>query len=67
MNKHNTIISEIKNADSAELSAIVQAVIARYRVLFPNEEVIFLSLSREDRAERAWTLRQAAERIERQE
>ena len=33
----------IKEADSAELSEIVQAVLRRYNQLFTEEEVVFLS------------------------
>lgn len=52
------ICKQIETANDRELSQIVQAVLSRYRVLFPDEEVIFLSLPIHDREERArlWDL-----------
>ena len=52
------ICKQIETATDRELSQIVQVVLSRYRVLFPDEEVIFLSLPLHDREERAklWAL-----------
>ena len=44
-----------------ELSEIVLATLERYRVLFPEEEVVFLSLPLDDQEERSAILRQAVE------
>ena len=64
MNNFQMILAKISTADSSELSQITQAVVARYGVLFPDDEVFFLSLPIEDQAERAAILRQAADMIE---
>lgn len=61
------ILAQIASAEAHELSRIVQAVLARYDVLFPEDEVFFLSLPTGDRAERAAILRQAADLIESQQ
>jgi len=58
------ILTKISEADSYELSQIVKAVVQRYDVLFPGEEVHFLSLPANDRAEQASILRCAAALIE---
>ena len=52
------ICKQIEKSNDRELSRIVQAVLSRYRVLYPDEEVIFLSLPIHDREERAklWAL-----------
>ena len=52
------ICKQIETATDRELSQIVQVVLSRYRVLFPDEEVIFLSLPLHDREERSklWAL-----------
>ena len=42
----------IKDADSAELSEIVQAVLRCYNQLFTEEEFVFLSLPKHDQGER---------------
>lgn len=47
------ICKRIETANDLELSQIVQALLSRYHVLFPDEEVIFLSLPLHDREERA--------------
>jgi len=42
----------ISNADADTLCEFVKAIISRYSVLFPNEEVIILSLLTEDKLHR---------------
>ena len=37
------LLEQIASVDSTGLTQIVQAVLARYRDLFPEEDVIFLS------------------------
>ena len=64
MNDLQMILAQISTANSSELSQITQAAVARYGVLFPDDEVFFLSLPIENRAERAAILRQAADMIE---
>ncbi len=56
-----TVLSRISAADSQELNAIVRATLERYRVLFPEEEVLFLSLPLDDHEQRVAILRQAVE------
>ena len=38
------LMEQIASADSFLLTQIVQAVLSRYRALFPDDEVFFLSL-----------------------
>ena len=47
----------IDTAKSVELNDIVQAVLRRYDVLFEDEEVVFLSLPKNDTEERIRILR----------
>ena len=54
------VLSRIASADCHELTKIVRAVLDRYRILLPDEEVLFLSLPLEDQEERAEILRKAA-------
>ena len=54
------ILNQVATADSLELSKIVQAVLDRYGALFPDEEVLFLSLPLTDQEERAAILKKAA-------
>ena len=61
MCQFQTVLSRIAAADSRELSEIVLATLERYRVLFPEEEVVFLSLPLDDQEERSAILRQAVE------
>ena len=61
MCQFQTVLSRIAAADSRELSEIVRATLERYRVLFPKEEVVFLSLPLDDQEERSAILRQAVE------
>ena len=57
-------VEQIKSADSIVLSDIVQAVLARYRDLYPNEEVVFFSFPERDRDARVSLLRSIADFIE---
>ena len=61
MAEQKEILAQIASAEAQELSKIVQAVLARYDVLFPEEEVIFLSLPKYDQAERSATLHRVEE------
>lgn len=47
----------IGTAESLELNEITQVVLHRYRVLFDQEEVVFMSLPKFDRQERERILR----------
>ena len=42
------MIPYIKNAKPEEMEAIMQAVLARYRELYPDWEILFLSLDKKD-------------------
>ena len=53
MAEQKEMLTQIASAEAQELSKIVQAVLTRYGVLFPEEEVIFLSLPKYDQAERS--------------
>ena len=64
MNDLQKILSWISKADSNELSEITRSIISRYHVLFPDDEVFFLSLPARNSADRAAILRQAADMIE---
>ena len=44
----NAILSKIQQSDGDELSLIIAAVIERYKAVFPDWEVMFLSLPRND-------------------
>ena len=46
------LISAIEQADGILLDLIADAVRNRYHALYPDEEIIFLSLPRHDYAER---------------
>ena len=54
----------IRQADSSELSSIVRCVLDRYRELFADEDVFFLSAPKGDEAERERVM-SAALRLER--
>lgn len=43
----------IQQAEDAELSQIIQAIIERYRHIHPDWEIMFLSLSKYDDQERS--------------
>ena len=55
------VLSRIAAADSQELTQIVRATLERYQVLFPEEDVLFLSLPLHDQEERAAIVRKAVE------
>ena len=55
------VLEWITSARDYELSEIVRVTLERYRVLFPEEEVVFLSLPLDDQEERSAILRQAVE------
>ena len=61
MMEKKAVLEWIAAAGDYELSEIVRATLERYRVLFPGEEVLFLSLPLDDQEERAAILRQAVE------
>ena len=67
MNDFENILSCVKNSDCSELTKLVQAILARYDVLFPEEEVFFLSLPKYDKGEREAILAQFVETISRQQ
>lgn len=58
------LLNQIASADSPALTQIVQAVLARYRTLFPEEDVVFLSFPEKDRETRVSLLRNVADFIE---
>ena len=58
------LLAQIASADSITLTQIVQAVLTRYRTLFPEEDVIFLSFPENDRDARVSLLRHVADLIE---
>ena len=58
------LLAQIASADSSALTQIVQAVLARYRALFPEEDIIFLSFPEKDRDARVSLLRHVADLIE---
>lgn len=47
------LIAGIEAADHEEMDAIIDALQSRYKQLFPDWEVAFLSLPRENRREQA--------------
>lgn len=47
------VLSKIRQADDLEINEIIQAVIGRYEAVFPDWEVMFLSLPKNDPAERS--------------
>ncbi len=61
MTEKKRVLEWIASAGDFELSEIVRATLDRYRVLFPEEEVVFLSLPLRDQEERAAILRRAVE------
>lgn len=46
------VLRRIEESDDLEISEIIRAVIQRYHVCFPDWEIIFLSLPRNDPQER---------------
>ena len=67
MEDFETFLSFIRVADCAELTKLIQAILARYDALFPEEEVFFLSLPKYDKGEREAILAQFLETISRQQ
>ena len=67
MNDFENILSFVKNSDCSELTKLVQAILARYDALFPEEEVFFLSLPKYDRGERDAILARFVEVISQQQ
>jgi len=47
-----TLITAIEQADGLTIDEIIDALRRRYQKLYPDEEIIFLSLPRNDRSER---------------
>ena len=60
-------LTRIDVATDRELTEIVLGILARYDVLFPEEEVFFLSLPKYDQDEREAILAQFVETISRQQ
>ena len=56
------ILLQIEQADDTEISEIIQAVIRRYKTVFPDWEVVFLSLPLEPAARTA-VLEQTIEQL----
>ena len=52
------VLSYIAQADDGQLNEITSALTARYKVLFPDWEVVYLSLPLQDpeRREQIWEL-----------
>lgn len=61
------LLEQIASADGFVLTQIVQATLARYRSLFPDEDIVFLSFPKKDRDERVSVLRRVADLIEQHE
>ena len=61
------LMEEIAQAGSEKLDEILSAVEARYKVLFPEWEVVYLALSRNDPQERSRQLDFMVEFLRRQE
>ena len=61
MSAMKDVLDYIAAAEDHDLSEIIQAVLERYQVLFPQEEVLFLSLPLNDPKEREAVIRWAAE------
>ena len=60
-------LTRIDVATDRERTEIVLGILARYDVLFPEEEVFFLSLPKYDKGEREDILAQFVETISRQQ
>lgn len=55
------ILHKIEQASDAQITEIIQAVIRRYGRVYPNDEICFLSLPRDDPQERRRILDAAVE------
>ena len=53
------LLAQIERADDIQISRIIQAVIRRYSTVYPDHEVVFLSLPTNDPKERQMVLRNA--------
>ena len=67
MEDFETFLSFIRVADCSELTKLIQAILARYDALFPEEEIFFLSLPKYDRGERDAILARFVEVISQQQ
>ena len=54
----NDVIRWIESMNSAEMDAILSAIIDRYSLLYPESELIYLFLPRNDMVERKQILHQ---------
>ena len=57
------IMEEIERADDRGITQIIQAVIRRYGKVFPDQEVVFISLPVDDPEERRMILHHAFEAL----
>ena len=62
--KLDDILNQIGQADDLEINEIIQAVIHRYNTVFPDWEVIFLSLPLQSK-EREQLIEQSIEQLRR--
>lgn len=61
----SSVLSRILSADDAEISEIITAVIRRYGIVYPETEVVFLSLPKYDVPERKRIIESALKMLER--
>ncbi len=61
------VLIQILNASDEDISKIIQAVIKRYEMFYPDDEVVFLSLPTDDLEERRAILAAALETLEKTE
>ncbi|MBQ9148043.1 MAG: hypothetical protein IJX69_00570 [Oscillospiraceae bacterium] len=59
------VLKQIENADDDAISQIIQAVIRRYKQVYPGWEVVFLSLPLDDAAQRRKQLADLIEFLDR--
>lgn len=57
-NSLDAVLAKIAQADDFEISQIIQAVVRRYRQVFPDWQVVFLSLPGTDQKARNKQLRE---------
>ena len=53
MDDLNALVERIMQFDDAQISEVIQAVIRRYKRVYPGQEVVFLSLPAEPAEERS--------------
>lgn len=53
------ILQYINQADYTDLNEFIQAIVRRYHRLFPDFDIVFLSMPKGDEAQRETALRQA--------